>query len=76
MSQRQVKEQKNKNLYQRPSDQEPMTLELPQGRNANVVGGIDVGVDAEASRREAPNKHLIALNIILTACIGPWTIAK
>jgi len=54
-----------------------MTLELPQGRNANVVVDKDVVVvDVEASRGEAPNNCLIALNFIFTACIGPWIIAK
>ena len=53
-----------------------MTLELPQGRNANVVEVTVAAVDAEASRGEDPNNCLIALNFIFTACIGPWTIAK
>ena len=53
-----------------------MTLELPQGRNANVVAVIVVVADAEASRGEAPNNHLIPVNVLFTACIGPWTIAK
>ena len=56
-----------------------MTLELPQGRNANEVVAKVVEVaaaDDEASRGETPNNHLIALNILLTACIGPWLIAK
>ncbi len=56
------------------SSQEPMTLELPQGRNANDDADIDA--DTEANRGEAPNNHLITLNILLTARIGPWTIAK
>ncbi len=71
-----TKEQKNKTLYQRPSHQESMTLELPQGRNAKVLVVIAVVGDEEASRGEAPNNHLIALNILLTAYKGPWTIAK
>ena len=54
-----------------------MTLELPQGRNANAaVAIVAAAVDVEASRGEAPNNHSIALNILLTVCIGPWTIAK
>jgi hypothetical protein len=53
-----------------------MTLELPQGRNANEVVAIVADVDVEASRGEAPNNHLVALNILFTACIGPWPIAK
>lgn len=54
-----------------------MTLELPQGRNANGdVVKVDADVDVEASRGEAPNNRLKALKILLTACIGPWTIAK
>ena len=53
-----------------------MTLELPQGRNANVVVAIAEVVDAEASRGEATNNRLIALNILLTACIGPGVTAK
>ncbi len=53
-----------------------MTLELPQGRNAKdavVIAGV---VDVEASRREAPNNRLIALNFLFTACISQWIIAK
>jgi len=52
-----------------------MTLELPQGRNANEVV-VTVDEDAEASRGEAPNNCLKALNFIFTACIGAWIIAK
>ncbi len=53
-----------------------MTLELPQGRNANAVVVIVVVGDEEASRGEAPNNGLIALNFFFTAYIGPWIIAK
>ena len=64
-----------KDLYQEPRSQEPMALELPQGPNAKVVV-VKVDEDAEASRGEAPNNHLKALNILLTACISPRIIAK
>ena len=53
-----------------------MTLELPQGRNANAVAVIEAVGDEEASRGEAHKNCLIALNFIFTACIGPWIIAK
>ena len=55
-----------------------MNLELPQDRNANVVEvkGADVAGDSEASRGEVPNNHSIALNILLTVCIGRLPLAK
>ena len=44
-----------------------MALELPQGpRNAKVAEVIvGADVDAEASRGEAPNNHLTAMNSFL-----------
>lgn len=62
--------------YQRPIDQEPMTLELPQGRNANRVVVRVVWGDEEAIRGEAPNKDLTTLNILLTTCVVGPHIAK
>ncbi len=53
-----------------------MTSELAQGRNASINVVIVVTVDEEARRVEAPNNYLIVFNIIFTACIGPWTMAK
>lgn len=56
-----------------------MTLELPQGRNANAAAVNDVVAEVdngEASIDEAPNTHLIILNFLFTACIAPWIIAK
>ena len=66
---------KNKNLYQRPIDQEPMTLELPQGRNA-LVGITIMAKKEEAFRGEGPNNHLIAIHALFAACIVPWFYAK
>gem|GEM_PF-4058601 len=54
-----------------------MTLELPQGRNANVgVVRVVVAVDDEANRAEAPNNYLIALKFLFTARKGAWIMAK
>ena len=53
-----------------------MTLELPQGRNANVDVVKVAGADAEASRGEAPNNQLKALNVFFTMCKSPWIIVK
>jgi hypothetical protein len=68
----------NKNLVkgQVTKNQKPMALELSQGRNANAVVVKGAAVDEEASRCEAPNSYLKALNFIFTTCIGPWSIAK
>ena len=70
------KNKKNKTPYQRPNDQELMTLELPQGRNAIVVVVNFEAGDDEAILSEAPYNHFKALNFIFTPCMGPWTIAK
>lgn len=60
------------------SDQQFLLKELPQGRNGKGTVGITVeGVgEAEASRGEVSNKHLIAMNVFLTACMGQRTLAK
>lgn len=47
--------------------------ELPQASNGDVVEAKVVVVHGEVIRSRAPNNHLLAFNIFLTARIDPFT---
>ena len=51
-----------------------MSLELPQARDADVLGDVVAVADAQAARGKAPNNQMISLEHFMTACVGPWII--
>ena len=53
-----------------------MASELPEARDADVIGAVAVVVDVQAARGEAPNNQLQDINLFLAASICQWTVAK